>query len=138
MKEDVWKKIISCLKNNKKIKLLSPKSNSQKSEVIDIFSDYIRIQFQDTKRKLKIEKGRFLSAYKMLNENKGQWVSIGASHDNTKPNTLEGRIKLDFNGNLKGLSTATWVAAILVNDFDNIEFNDRNMGKALRMIDKSK
>ena len=136
--ENIWEQIINSLHNDKRISLLLPKSNSQNSEVINISDGYIRIQFQDLKTKMKIEKIRFLSAYKMLEENKGQWVKIGASQNNTKPDTLEGRIKLDFNGNLNGFMTATWIAAILVKVFNNIEFNNKHRGKALRMTDKSK
>ena len=75
-----------------------------------------------------------LSAYKMLEEKKSVWVALGASRINTKPNTLEGRIKSDFNSKLNGLSTVSWIAAILVKAFDNIKFNYEAKGQVLKML----
>lgn len=133
MNEGVWDKIKTFLQDNKKLNLLSPSSNFQIFEVVEISDDYIVIQFQDSKGNLKIEKSRFLSAYNMLEEKKGIWVDLGVSRINTKPNTLEGRIKLEHNGKLNGLSTISWVAAILVKTFDNIKFNYESKGQALIM-----
>lgn len=133
MNEGVWDKIKTFLQDNKKLNLLSPSSNFQIFEVVEISDDYIVIQFQDSKGNLKIEKSRFLSAYNMLEEKKGIWVDLGVSRINTKQNTLEGRIKLEHNGKLNGLSTISWVAAILVKTFDNIKFNYESKGQALIM-----
>ena len=136
MLDTIWLQITEFLKNNKKLNLLSPLSNSQVFEVAEITNDYIKIKFQESKGNLKIEKSRFVSAYKMLEEKKGTWVALGSSRINTKPNTLEGRIKLDYNNKLNGLSTVSWIAAILVKVFDNIKFNYKIKGQALKMIDK--
>ena len=70
----------------------------------------------------------------MLEEKSGIWVELGASRINTRPNTLEGRIKLEFNGKLNGLSTVSWIAAILVKVFNNIKFNYEAKGQALIML----
>lgn len=134
MEDKIWLQITEFLKDNKKFNLLSPLSNSQVFEITEIADDYIKINFQESKGNLKIEKSRFISAYKMLEEKKGIWVALGASRINTKPNTLEGRIKLDFNGKLNGLSTVSWIAAILVKVFDNIKFNYEAKGQALKML----
>lgn len=134
MENKIWHQITELLKDNKKLNLLSPLSNSQVFEIIEIANDHIKIKFQESKGNLKIEISRFISAYKMLEEKKGVWVALGASRINTKPNTLEGRIKLDFNGKLSGLSTVSWIAAILVKVFENIKFNYEVKGQALKML----
>ena len=136
MKKDVWGKIKTFLQDNKRLNLLSPSSNSQIFDVIEISDDCIIIQFQVSKNKFKIEKSRFLSAYSMLEEKKGIWVDLGSSRENTKLNTLEGRIKSEYNGKLNGLSTAPWIASILVKTFDNIKFNYEIKGQALIMTDE--
>lgn len=133
MEKDIWQQIKFYLQNNTKLNLLSPLSNFKIFEVVEVSDDYIKIQFQDSKGSLKIEKSRFLSAYNMLEEKKGIWIDLGSSRINTKPNTLEGQIKLEHNGKLNGLSTVSWVAVILVRVFDNIKFNYASKGQALRM-----
>jgi hypothetical protein len=135
MEDYIWQQIKAFLKNNPRLNLLSPFTNFQIFEVIEITDIYIKIQFQDSKGILKIEKSRFTSAYNMLEEKKGVWVELGASRINTKPNTLEGRIKLEFDGKLNGLSTVSWIAAILVKVFDSIKFNYESRGQALIMVD---
>jgi len=135
MEDYIWQQIKAFLKNNPRLNLLYPLTNFQIFEVIEITDIYIKIQFQDSKGILKIEKSRFTSAYNMLEEKKGVWVELGASRINTKPNTLEGRIKLEFDGNLNGLSTVSWIAAILVKVFDSIKFNYESRGQALIMVD---
>jgi len=114
MKDTIWLPITEFLKNNRKLNLLSQLSNSQVFEITEITNDYIKIQFQDSKGDLKIERSRFVSAYKMLEEKKGVWVALGASRINTKPNTLEGRIKLDYNNKLNGLSTVSWLRYLTI------------------------
>ncbi|MBN2073611.1 MAG: hypothetical protein JW770_06680 [Actinobacteria bacterium] len=134
MEDNIWHEIKTFLQNNPKLNLLSPLANSQIFEVTEITDDFIRIRFQESKGTLKIEKRRFLSAYSMLEEKRGIWVELGASRINTRPNTLEGRIKLEFNGKLNGLSTVSWIAAILVKVFNNIKFNYEAKGQALIML----
>jgi len=136
MKDTIWLPITEFLKNNRKQNLLSALPNSQVFEITEITNDYIKIKFQESKNDLKIERSRFLSAYKILEEKKGIWVALGASRTNTKPNTLEGRIKLDYNNNLNGLSTVSWIATILVKVFDNIKFNYEIKGQSLKIIDR--
>lgn len=131
---DIWDKITSYLTSNKKLNLLSDLKKSQVFNIVEITGDYIRIEFAETKRTLKLEKERFISAYNMLEKNKGNWILLGASRTNTKPNTLEGQIKLDYNNKLNGLSTVSWIAAILEKVFDNIKFNYQQKGQALKML----
>lgn len=131
---NMWNKITAYLNKNKKLSLLSNLENSQVFNIIEVTDCHIRIEFQETKKTLKLEKDRFISAYKMLEENKGNWILLGASRVNTKPNTLEGRIKLDFNNNLNGLSTVPWISAILAKVFENIKFNFKIRGQALKML----
>ena len=38
---------------------------------------------------------------------------------------------------MNGLSTAPWIAAILVNSLDNIEFNNKSRGQAIRFITRT-
>ena len=131
---NIWDKITSYLDNNKKLNLLSDLKNSQVFNIVEITDSYIKIEFQETKTTLKLEKKRFISSYSMLEENKSTWIALGASRVNTKPNTLEGRIKLDFNNNLNGLSTVSWIVAILEKVFDNIKYNHKQKGQALKML----
>jgi hypothetical protein len=128
-----WSEIISYVKQKPIQSLLIQRSNTQQFE-ISIGYDSLILNFQRSHNKLRLEKSRFISAYNMLKERKGSWVSIGGSRVNTKADTLEGRIKNEFNRNMNGLSTAPWIAAILVGAFDNIIFNEQMMGQAIKMI----
>lgn len=130
----IWESIVTYLSQNSMIDLLSKSKKSQPFMVADIKEDYVKIQFSSSQNTLKLEKSRFISAYEMLKENKGKWVRIGASRIDSSPDTLEGRIKNDFNGRMNGLSTAPWIATILVNTFDDIVFNEKKKGQALMMV----
>ena len=71
----------------------------------------------------------------MLKENKGDWIRLGANRTQANPGTLEGRIKKEHDGKMNGLSTAPWIATILVKTFDNILFNEKKRGQAIMMVD---
>lgn len=129
----LWDVITDFVKRYPKLSLLSPAQNSQQFE-ISIDNDRLILQFQNTQIKLKLEKSRFESAYCMLKEHRGDWVRIGGSRVDTNPDTLEGRIKKEFDGKMNGLSTAPWIAAILVGAFDYILFNKQERGQAIKMI----
>jgi len=131
--DKLWQVITDYVKRNP---ILYPLSSSSKSQPfkIDVLNDLLMLEFQGSKNKLKLEMSRFLSAYNMLEEKRGRWVRIGGSRIDTKPDTLESRIKFDFDGKMNGLSTAPWIAAILVKSFDNIDFNGLVKGQAIKMI----
>jgi len=97
--------------------------------ITDVSDQYIRID----KLSIKMTKQMFLSIYRYL-KSKNDWVEIGASRVGTHPDTLEGFIKENFfNGNLDGLSTATWFSAILVWSDIGLEFNNKAKGQKLRL-----
>lgn len=74
----------------------------------------------------------FLSVIKMLQE-KADWVRIGASVTNTKPDTVEGFLKKNFfKGGMNGNMTAPWISAILARADVGIIFNNKAVGQALR------
>ena len=51
----------------------------------------------------------------MLLEKKGDWIKIGASVRNIKPNTMEDYINmLLFTGGMNGQMGASWISALLV------------------------
>ena len=131
--ENTWGVIKNYLEKNNKLQLISPAVKGQTFEVIELNDFFIKILFSESRTIIKIEKSRFLSAYNLLKEKKGEWVKIGASRVGTNPETLEGRIKKEHGGNMNGFSTATWIATILVRAFDNIGFNGKMKGQALRM-----
>ncbi len=128
-----WYAIIGYVTLNPVLSPLSLLSESQKFEIIKKESDFLLIRFLESNVTLKLTKSRFLSAFNKLTENRGQWIKIGASRVNAKPETLEGRIKGDYDGKMNGLSTAPWIAAILVGAFDNIFFNGETKGQAIMM-----
>jgi len=133
MADMFWKSIINYLRDKEYLYLLAQSRRSNPFKVVGLDESAVIIQFKSG-IKLRLEKSRFISAYNMLEENKGNWVSIGARRLVAMPETLEGRIKADFNGQMNGTSTAPWVAAIMVGAFDNIEFNGKLKGQAVRMI----
>lgn len=129
----LWDVITDFVIRNPKQSLLSPAQKSQQFH-IRIDGDNLILLFLTTRKKLKLEKNRFESAYRMLTEHRGEWVKIGGSRVDTKPDTLEGSIKNDFDGKMNGLSTAPWVAAILVGAFNYIVFNRQMRGQAINML----
>ena len=128
----MWEEILNYLRKHRKMQLISPSSRGQTFDIEETTEEHIRIRFFSG-TPLKIEKKRFESSYNYLKEKKGEWIKIGASRVGTNPKTLEGRIKREYNGNMNGLSTAPWVATILVRVFDNIDFNGKSRGQAIRM-----
>lgn len=129
----IWESIVNYLVEKKYLYPLAQSRKSSPFRIIKINHDAVTIEFKSGNQ-LKLEKSRFISAYNMLEENRGSWVSIGARRLNASPDTLEGKIKMEFNGQMNGTSTAPWVAAILVGAFNNIEFNDKLKGQAVRMV----
>lgn len=131
--DNLWQTITDFVRCNPVLYLLSPSAKSRPFN-IEVFNDLLMLKFQGTGNTLSLEKSRFISAYNMLEEKRGKWIRIGGSRINSDPDMLEGRIKSDFNGKMNGLSTAPWVAAILVKAFDNIHFNGRIKGQAIRLL----
>ena len=131
MKEkNIWVEISNFLNKNRKMKLIS--GYGQTFNIEEITEKKIKIKFPKGTI-LPLERKRFKSAYVFLMERRGSWIKIGASKTNTNPDTIEGRIKHEYDGKMNGLSTASWVATILVKTFDNIEFNGKKRGQAFRM-----
>ncbi|TET10382.1 MAG: hypothetical protein E3J83_00545 [Candidatus Atribacteria bacterium] len=131
--EEIWDKITSSLRVGKILPLLYMRKGAQKFRIYRIKDNNIRIQFMESKNLFTLLDSRFISAYRILEENKGDWVEISASKDEPDEWTIEGRIKLDYNGKLNSTATATWICPILEYVFDNIDFNKENTGQALRM-----
>lgn len=134
MESRIWDEVTSLLSQGQKLKLLYMSRKSQAFIINKIDTDYIRIKFIDSGGYLKLDRSRFNSAWNYLNKNKGNWVKIGSSRKYTKSNTLEGAIKKEFNNNMNGTATATWIAAILVRVFSNIEFNGKFKDQEIRLI----
>lgn len=133
MSNRIWSSVTDSLERGEVLDILAPSPKSQPFKIVEIKPGLLRIKFLESGSYLKLERKRFISAYKMLEENMEHWVDIGATRTNTKLGTLEGRIKQDYNDDMNGLSTATWIAKILVKVFENIEFNGKKKGQALRM-----
>ncbi len=129
-KDEIWNEIISYSKTakGKFIPILNPNADSP-FVVTEISNDYIKI---DKLRDNKLTKQMFLSVYDFV-KNKPSWVRIGASRVNTSEDTVEGLLKRKFfNRNQNGLSTATWVSAVLVYPDLGIKFNNKTKGQKLR------
>lgn len=105
MDGEVWESIVDSLEVGDRLRLLSPSPRSQPFEIDEIEPNHINIKFLDSGTSLKLGRGRFVSAYKILREHRGDWVKIGASRVGTDYGTLEGRIKGDFSG-----SVVIWMA----------------------------
>ena len=106
-------------------------SRNFRFKIVEVDDDFIRI---DKLGKIRLTKDMFLSVFTLLKE-KGDWIRIGASVTNTKPNTVEGHIKtLFFEGNLNGQMSASWVSALLVRSNVGIIFNNKAIGQAIRHV----
>ena len=135
MGNEIWSIITTSVKIGQRLELLYMQKNSQAFIIDEIDSGYIKVKFVDSKRYLRFDESRFISAWNFLEKNKTSWVKIGSSRKYTKTDTLEGIIKKEFDNNMNGLATATWIAAILEKVFRNIEFNGKARGQAIRLID---
>ena len=125
----VWKRINDYASSHitSQIPLLNPEVSSSFS-ITEVHPNHIKID----KLPIKLSEELFSKVYQHI-VNQKEWLRIGASRINTKPNTLEGYIKTTFlNGTMNGLSTATWIAAILVYSLDEIIFNKKSRGQAIR------
>ncbi|EMR73300.1 hypothetical protein MCGE09_00521, partial [Thaumarchaeota archaeon SCGC AB-539-E09] len=70
-----------------------------------------------------------------VTERKKDWIRIGASVKNTKPDTVEGHIKsLFFKGDMNGKMSASWISAILVKSTVGIIFNNKAIGQAIKYV----
>ena len=126
--EKVWIKIRGYAIENSSSMLLNP-SRIFRFKIVDVDDDFFRI---DKLGKVKLTKEMFLSVFELLKE-KGDWTRIGASVTNTKPNTVEGHLKMNFfAGTINGQMSASWVSAILVRSNIGIIFNNKAIGQAIR------
>ena len=129
----IWDSIEQLRLKNNKLYLLSKSSKPHSFKIEVMQPGYIIVRFFHSGRFLKLEKERFISAHKMLKENQGKWIKTGSSRVKTKEGTLEWAIKKNYDGKMNGLSTAPWIAAILVEVCKDIICNDKKIGQALMM-----
>ncbi len=128
--EKTWIKIRGYSIENTTSMLLNPSRNFR-FKIVEVDDDFIRI---DKLGKIRLTKDMFLSVFILLKE-KRDWIRIGASVTNTKPNTVEGHIKtLFFEGDMNGQMSASWVSAILVRSDVGIIFNNKAIGQAIRHL----
>jgi hypothetical protein len=127
--EKTWIKIRGYAIENTTSMLLNPSKNFR-FKIVDVDDDFIRI---DKLGKTRLTKDMFLSVYMLLKE-KSDWIRIGASIKNTKPNTVEGHLKKLFFKDMSGQMSASWVSALLVRSNVGIIFNNKAIGQAIRHI----
>jgi hypothetical protein len=128
--EKIWIKIRGYAIENSTSMLLNPSRNFR-FKIVEVDDGFIRI---DKLGKIRLNKEMFLSAFILLKE-KGDWIRIGASVKNTKPDTVEGHLKtLFFRGDMNGQMSASWVSALLVRSNVGIIFNNKAIGQALRHV----
>jgi len=128
--EKIWIKIRGYAIENSTSMLLNPSRNFR-FKIVEVDDGFIRI---DKLGKIRLNKEMFLSAFILLKE-KGDWIRIGASVKNTKPDTVEGHLKtLFFGGDMNGQMSASWVSALLVRSNVGIIFNNKAIGQALRHV----
>lgn len=129
----VWSKIHSFALRQvgKETPILNPEYSSP-FVISEVTDDYIQID----KLSIKLTREMFEDTHEFL-MNGDTWIRIGASRVNTRPGTLEEYLKLNyFGGKKNSLSTATWVAAILVHSCNSIEFNEKSRDQAIRYTPK--
>jgi hypothetical protein len=128
--ETVWIKIRGYAIENSNLMLLNPSRNYRFS-IVEVDDDFIRV---DKLGKTKLTKEMFLFIYRLLMENR-EWIRIGASVKNTKPNTIEGILKMNFHsGDMNSQMSASWISAILVRASVGIIFNNKAIGQAIRYV----
>ena len=126
--DKIWIKIRGYIIENSSSMLLNP-SRIYRFKIVEVDDDFIRV---DKLGKVKLTKEMFLSVFEFLME-KGDWTRIGASVTNTKPNTVEGHLKMHFfTGTMNRQMSASWVSAILVRSNVGIIFNNKAVGQAIR------
>jgi len=132
--EKIWIKIRGYAIENTTSLLLNPSRNFR-FKIVEVDDGFIRI---DKLGKIRLTKDMFLSVFKLLKE-KRDWIRIGASVTNTKPNTVEGHIKmLFFKGDMNGQMSASWVSALLVRSNVGIIFNNKAIGQAVNYLPTSR
>lgn len=128
--EKIWIKIRGYAIENTTSMLLNPSRNFR-FKIVEVDDEFIRI---DKLGKIRLTKEMFLSVIMLLKE-KEDWIRIGASVKNTKPNTVEGHLKKHFlGGNMNGQMSASWVSALLVRSNIGIIFNNKAIGQAIRTV----
>ena len=128
--ERTWIKIRGYAIENTTSMLLNPSRNFR-FKIVEVGDDFIRI---DKLGKIRLTEEMFLSVF-MLLKDKGDWIRIGASVTNTKPDSVEGHIKtLFFGGDMNGQMSASWVSALLVRSNVGIIFNNKAVGQAIRHV----
>jgi hypothetical protein len=128
--ETTWIKIRGYAIENSTSLLLNPSRNFR-FKIVEVNDDFIRI---DKLGKIKLTKEMFLFVFKLLKE-KEEWIRIGASVKNTKPDTIEGHLKMHFfSGDMNGQMSASWISAILVRSNVGIIFNNKTNGQAIRYM----
>jgi len=126
--EKIWIKIRGYAIEVKNSLLLNPSKN-YRFQVIEVSDDFIRV---DKLGKVFLTKNMFIRLYNNLKET-GEWLKIGASVKNTKPNTVEGLLKkYFFGGNMDGQMTAPWISALMVRADVGIVFNNKAIGQAIK------
>ncbi len=128
--KQIWIKIRGYAIENTTSMLLNP-SRNYRFKIVEVDDDFIRI---DKLGKIRLTKDMFLSVFMLLKE-KEDWIRIGASVKNTKPNSVEGHLKtLFFKGDMNGQMSAPWVSATLVRSDVGIIFNNKAIGQAIRHV----
>ena len=128
--EKIWIIIRGYAIENTTSMLLNPSRNFR-FKIVEVADDFIRI---DKLGKIRLTKDMFLSVFMFLKE-KEDWIMIGASVKNTKPNTVEGHLKtLFFKGDMNRQMSASWVSALLVRSNVGIIFNEKAIGQAIRYV----
>jgi hypothetical protein len=127
--ERIWEKIHDfASKNiNEPLLILNP-VKEKRFKITKVTDSYLIVDKLGT----SLTKEMFVIIFNHI-KSSGNWMDIGASHVNTRKNTIEGILKERFfGGNMNAISTATWVAAILVRSDVGISFNNVPRGQALK------
>jgi hypothetical protein len=129
-KDETWIKIKGHVIETKNFQLLNP-SKKYSFRIVEVSNDFIRV---DKLGKVKLSKEMFISVYDYLRSSK-DWIRIGASVRNTKPDTIEGFLKSKFyGGNMNAQMTAPWISAILVGAGVDVKFNNKRIGQAIKHV----
>ena len=129
VKAPIWEEIKNYLRYNRTLTLLNPR-REYPFKILDISENHIIV---DKLGSVQLTSEMFSSLIEYLKQ-RGDWVKIGATIRNTKPDTVEAVLKNNFHGgNMNGAMTASWVSAILVKSGLGVEFNGKAVGQAIRI-----
>ena len=124
----IWDEIKNYLEYNRTLTLLNPRKEYP-FKILDLTDEIVTV---DKLGAIRLTSDMFTRLYEYLKQ-RGSWVKIGATIQNTKPETVEAFLKNNFHGgNMNGAMTASWVSAILVKSGVGVEFNDKAIGQAIR------